>query len=119
MAVLALNDHVFKWAYPGWFTGKLSDFMGLIFFPVILDRLIGSRRAAILLTGGVFVFVKASHFGNDLWNSFFSKLYRLAGFDVTVGLRADATDLIALSALLVPTLWIAPFPKRTEVQTQD
>ena len=42
MAVLALNDHVLKGAdlLPSWLTGKLSDFAGLLFFPLLLQALV-------------------------------------------------------------------------------
>ena len=30
IALLALNDHVLKQRYPGWWTGKLSDFAGVV-----------------------------------------------------------------------------------------
>ena len=38
LVVLGLNDHLFKGAgwLPGWLTGKLSDFAGLLFFPLLL-----------------------------------------------------------------------------------
>lgn len=38
VAVLAVNDHLLKGAsiLPTWITGKLSDFAGLFFFPVLL-----------------------------------------------------------------------------------
>jgi len=36
MAVLLLNDHVFKIISPTWLTGKLSDFAGLFFFPFVV-----------------------------------------------------------------------------------
>src|SRR5262245_58340441 len=36
IAVLVANDHVLKDAWPGWLTGKLSDFAGLTFFPLLL-----------------------------------------------------------------------------------
>ncbi len=35
--VLLLNDHVLKEAFPGLVTGKLSDFAGLAFFPLLLQ----------------------------------------------------------------------------------
>jgi hypothetical protein len=35
LAVLVLNDHVWKARYPGWLTGKLSDVAGLIVFPLV------------------------------------------------------------------------------------
>ncbi|MBQ1028111.1 hypothetical protein [Micromonospora sp. C95] len=35
-ALLILNDHVLKAAYPGWLTGKLSDATGLVMAPPLL-----------------------------------------------------------------------------------
>jgi hypothetical protein len=39
VVVLALNDHVFKQAWPGFVTGKLSDLAGMVFFPFFLEGL--------------------------------------------------------------------------------
>jgi len=36
IAALLLNDHVWKAAWPGVVTGKISDFAGLAFFPSLL-----------------------------------------------------------------------------------
>ena len=36
VAVLVVNDHLLKAAYPGLITGKLSDVAGLVFFPLLL-----------------------------------------------------------------------------------
>lgn len=36
IAILLLNDHVLKVVSPSWWTGKLSDFAGLYFFPFIV-----------------------------------------------------------------------------------
>lgn len=36
MAVLVLNDHWWKRAWPSFWTGKISDVAGLLFFPVLL-----------------------------------------------------------------------------------
>lgn len=40
LLVLALNDHFLKYGYPGWLTGKLSDFAGLLIFPLFLAYLL-------------------------------------------------------------------------------
>ena len=42
MALLALNDHALKGAdiVPAWLTGKLSDFAGLLFFPLLLQAVV-------------------------------------------------------------------------------
>ncbi|PKO16956.1 MAG: hypothetical protein CVU39_06975 [Chloroflexi bacterium HGW-Chloroflexi-10] len=34
--ILLVNDHLLKHTMPSWFTGKLSDFAGLFFFPFLL-----------------------------------------------------------------------------------
>ena len=36
LALLVLNDHALKSAWPGPVTGKLSDFAGVVFFPLLL-----------------------------------------------------------------------------------
>jgi hypothetical protein len=36
IAVLVVNDHVLKAAWPGLVTGKLSDFAGMVFFPLLM-----------------------------------------------------------------------------------
>jgi hypothetical protein len=35
VSVMVLNDHYLKRAYPGALTGKLSDFAGVFFFPLL------------------------------------------------------------------------------------
>lgn len=49
MALLLLNDHVFKGmpAAPSFVTGKLSDLAGLFFFPVFLVALVEVARAVV------------------------------------------------------------------------
>lgn len=69
IALLAVNDHVLKAVVDNWWTGKLSDFAGLVFFPVLLQAAWewgryalghGVRRsdrvllAAVIATGVVF-----------------------------------------------------------------
>src|SRR5687768_479091 len=46
IAVLLLNDHVFKAVAPGSVTGKLSDVAGLIFFPLLLVAMAELAMAA-------------------------------------------------------------------------
>lgn len=99
-AVLLLNDHVFKQAWPGLVTGKLSDFAGLAMAPAVLGLLSGLFRAgrigaaaAILLTGAGFAWVKVSTVGAEAAS---------AAWSVVNGpsvILADPTDLVALPAL--------------------
>lgn len=42
--ITALNDHVLKYYFNNWATGKLSDFSGLFFFPVFLYALNDLRK---------------------------------------------------------------------------
>ena len=37
--LMALNDHLFKYQWPSEFTGKLSDFLGMFYFPLFLVAL--------------------------------------------------------------------------------
>lgn len=49
LAVLAVNDHVLKGAnvLPDWLTGKLSDFAGLFFFPLLCTALVDTASALV------------------------------------------------------------------------
>src|ERR1043166_7414642 len=56
LAVLVLNDHVWKARYPGWVTGKLSDVAGLIVFPLVacaLVRVVVRTRAERVLAAAI------------------------------------------------------------------
>jgi len=99
-AVLLLNDHVFKQAWPGLVTGKLSDVAGLVVAPPVLGLLLGLFRAdrigaaaAVLLTGAGFALVKLTHAGAE---------FASAAWSVVNGpsvVLADPSDLVALPAL--------------------
>lgn len=115
IALLLLNDHVFKHYFPSVLTGKISDFAGLLFFPLLLSALIGMlekrpRRAAVwgfALTGLVFAALKL-HPPAASWAS--AALSRL--LDANVWITPDPTDLSALLMLLPAwRLWESA-PKR-------
>lgn len=40
LAVLALNDHVLKWQFGTWWTGKLSDVAGVFLLPLLIVGLL-------------------------------------------------------------------------------
>jgi hypothetical protein len=106
MAVLLLNDHLFRIHWPGWWTGKLGDFAWLFFFPFALAAILSwlapyqcrARRwitgLSFTLTGGIFILAKT-------WAPFHSALVGAATglFGWQVGWRLDSTDLIALTAM--------------------
>lgn len=103
VVLLIVNDHVWKGgrALPAWMTGKISDFAGLFFFPVLLTVLVEhgwrsrgaavSRRriawSSVVLTGVVFAALKSV-----------PALAALAS--AVIGpVVCDPTDLVALGAL--------------------
>lgn len=103
MVLLLLNDHVFKRYFPSVLTGKVSDFAGLLFFPLLLSALIGlvehkPRRAAgwgFALTGLIFGAIKLFPAAAEGANA---ALGWLLGGNVHITL--DPTDLVAMTMLL-------------------
>lgn len=53
LGVLVVNDHVLKGAgvLPGWLTGKLSDFAGLVVAPLVACALLEARGRVVRLLG--------------------------------------------------------------------
>lgn len=97
LAVLALNDHVLKAAYPGLLTGKLSDLAGLFAFAVFLSACWPRYRTTLHIVVGLAFVLWKSAITNDVigaWNS-------LGIWPVARVL--DSTDLIALTIL--PLSW--------------
>jgi hypothetical protein len=110
IAVLAVNDHWGKAAFPGWLTWKLSDFAGLLFFPLLLQGLVElvTRRpdrrvlvASAIATALVFALVKTTPF---------VEVYRwglgllqapIRGAWRPVVVVQDPTDLVALPMVAV------------------
>jgi hypothetical protein len=104
LVVLLVNDHLLKGGglFPGWLTGKLSDFAFLVVLPVLVAslmpaRLVRRRTAAFAIVTGVFVAAKVS----------LSASNALVACLVRVGIRwqmqPDPSDLIALGIL--PMSW--------------
>jgi hypothetical protein len=122
MALLILNDHVLKEAFPGVVTGKLSDVAGLAFFPTLLVGLmeVVSRKslpppfvwASVVATGVVFALTKTWEPAAEAYRLVLGCLqwpFRALLFGETqlrrVLLAQDPTDLAALPALFIP-LWL-------------
>ena len=128
IVLLIVNDHVLKQAFPGALTGKLSDFAGLVFFPLFLQalwevgnwavgrRTIADRRvlvAVVVATGLFFASIKLVPAANHAASEALGTLQWLVGLlpalalgwrvqaPVAVQIALDPTDLIALPALLV------------------
>lgn len=93
VALLALNDHVFKAAWPGWVTGKLSDFAGLVVVGTLVSVLLG-RPWGTLAAGVGFLALKTV-----------PGVAELAAPLLGGVTRRDPSDLIALAVLAA--LWWA------------
>lgn len=104
LGVLLLNDHLLRRVWPSWFTGKIGDFAWLFFAPFVVAAVLawlvplrGARREkaigllAFTLTGSVFALAKTVP-GVHAWLLHVTE--RL--LDLSISLRRDPTDLIAL-----------------------
>lgn len=105
IGLLLLNDHILKDRFPGPVTGKLSDFAGLAFFPLLLAVFLGPlfRRpartllASSLLTGGWFTAIKTFPEAAATTEWLVSWAWR---WQITV----DPTDLLALPSIALAIL---------------
>ena len=108
--LLGLNDHLFKAVWPGFLTGKLSDFAGPIAVAVIVACIAGrSPRAVavgIAVAASAMIAAKTSAQGAE---SFEHALRTLTGTQQQI--IADPTDLVGLVGLfVVPALVARPKP---------
>lgn len=125
VALLAANDHLLKGSglLPGWLTGKLSDFAGLFFFPLLLSALValafppaGSRllaldTAAALVTALGFGAVKLLPAADGAWEV---ALGTVRGVGRVVNVR-DPTDLLALPMVALAVLWAERSRRRARI----
>jgi len=131
VALLALNDHLLKGVGPGWLTGKLSDFTGLVVVgtlaAVVLGRnvglvLVGAAFAALKVVPGVAEFAAPLLGGVTLRDA--SDLIALTTIPVVWGLLDESQPLSArprravevaglMAALLVTTATADPMPEQT------
>ncbi|OJT18746.1 hypothetical protein BO221_39105 [Archangium sp. Cb G35] len=132
VALLVVNDHVFKLHCPSWWTGKLSDVAGLAFFPLLLQGLwevVTTRRerpflpsvpvllTCVVLTGVVFSTIQVWDVAGLGWQwglgslqwpvRALGALWRGAHVPhvAPVAHTADVGDLLTLPALGLP-LWL-------------
>jgi hypothetical protein len=117
VAILLLNDHVMKQAFPGWLTGKASDFAGLVVFPLLalsiyemitalLRKPYSPSRVhlnlVLLITGVAFTLVKLIPAVGDWYSVTWGWLSApVHGSTTPVALVQDPTDLLTLPALLI------------------
>jgi hypothetical protein len=100
IGLLALNDFFLKSAFHNWFTGKLSDFAGLIAVTVFASSIWPSRRWLLAIV------ISASF---ALWKSPFSEPlidFTNAVLPFNIGRTVDYTDYIAVPAVWLVALFI-------------
>ncbi len=93
LLLLLLNDHWWKYDYPSWFTGKLSDVAGLVVLPVFLRALFPAHHRKILIFTALFF---------SWWKSPLSEpliVFVNANFSIPLVRVVDYTDLFALAVL--------------------
>lgn len=100
LIILFLNDHFFKFHYTGWFTGKLSDIVGIILLPLLLTYLFPKlRQHSVFVAGFLFIFWKSSYSENLI--QFYNTVSPIPLHRVV-----DYTDLLVLLLLPVPYMLI-------------
>lgn len=107
--VFALNNYLFKAMFPGWLTGKLSDFALCFFLPLFVSGLLGwvtrlEFRARLLgaatLTASLFAAVKCYIVASDILNAATSTVTLRLGLGPSVN-HLDPSDLVALPFVFV------------------
>ncbi len=127
LAVWALNDHLWKAAYPGWLTGKLSDVACLIVIPAMvatgIELFTGNSKyayrgvvAGAIIAAAVMVLINTVPFAATVYEWGMGVLrwpmdaaWALLQGEPTSGLRPvqlwmDPTDSFTAPAVLVP-IW--------------
>lgn len=93
LSLLLLNDFVFKEIFGNGLTGKLSDFAGLLIFPLFWTAFFPRRKKTIfLLTALLFILWKSS------WSQPFINGWNSLGL-FSISRVIDYTDLYALAIL--------------------
>ena len=109
VVVFGLNNHVWKFQYHNWFTGKLSDLMACFFLPLFLSAILkifvnwplATRvSTGAVITAVIFTVVKTSAMASSILNSLLSAMTSPFGLGVSTNI-ADPTDLIALPMILL------------------
>ncbi len=98
VAVLAVNDHFLKGWWPGFITGKLSDFAGVFVVAVLATFVVRRRLVGVVLAGLGFAAIKVS-----------VEVAELAAPLLGGVTRQDWTDLTALVMVPVAYRYLAQF----------
>jgi len=115
LAVLLLNDFIFKYTYPGEITGKLSDIAGLIVLSLIIYSVypsffqLAKRKIILLFTVGLSLTLLQFQSFLDLLNLLLSFTF-LPSHNLT----ADLTDLFTLMVLPLVYWFLVHYEREKE-----
>ena len=113
LVLFGLNNWWLKHAFPGWLTGKLSDFLFCFFFPLYCSAILSfvtdwpiRRRVGLGagLTLVAFVAMKTSPDISSRVSDFLSVLSRILFGGDSIN-RVDPTDLIAAPVIVCSVLF--------------
>jgi hypothetical protein len=105
LLILAINDHILKYYFNNWLTGKLSDFAGLIVLPLFLSFLFPKLSKWTCFISALFFIYWKTKFSDSLID-FINKN------DIVIFSRViDFTDFVALIVLPIP--WTLINDKKT------
>ena len=98
--LLFINDHFLKLYFHNWFTGKFSDFLGMIIFPLFLAYIFRRLRTfSIFISFVLFIFWKSPF--SEGFIDFYNQISPIA-----VARVVDYTDFIVFVFLIIPFLLI-------------
>ena len=98
--LLFINDHFLKLHFHNWFTGKFSDFLGMIIFPLFLAYIFPRLRTfSVFVSFVLFIFWKSPF--SEGFIDFYNHISPIA-----VARVVDYTDFIAFVFLVIPFLLI-------------
>lgn len=113
ITLFAANNTWLKFAYPGWLTGKLSDFLFCFFFPLYCSALLGLIAPWVvrvrvylgaLVALGSFVAMKTLPLFSARVTELLSYISGLAGLGQSTNI-VDSTDLIAIPVIAISVIF--------------
>ena len=94
--ILFLNDHIFKFKYHNFITGKLSDVFGVLIFPLLLTYIFPKlKEYSIIIAAAIFSFWKSEYSQSLL--DFYNKISPIQTSRIV-----DYSDLLVLLLLPIP-----------------
>jgi hypothetical protein len=105
--VLVVNDHVLKERFPGWLTGKLSDFAGVALVALLVGLVSGRPRLSVMSTAVAFAALKTVPGVAELAAPILGGLT-----------RRDPMDVMAIAVLPFVLNWLTRRVERQSLSAQ-